>query len=280
VTRLLRFSSAIALLAVASTSNAQVARRGLPGGRGDTTTAQPQRVATGTIDGFVGDTSLAPLQAAEVKILSTNVRVNTGPNGRFRISTVPVGQYVLIVRRAGYSPTSVVVQVAASDTLRLSYTLERAATTLAAATVTAPRMSTRMADFDRRRRAGLGEFLTGEEIDKRAAVYATDLMRRFRSINVSPSSQKVVGGAPEQYALSKREGGSFNSAPGGGGGYCAMTVLVDDVRMPTPFNLDMLPSPRLLGAIEVYAGPATVPPQWSGYDTTCGVIAVWTKDGY
>lgn len=276
-------AAALALAAIVAIPpcvlGAQSVRRGLPGARGDSAAPQ-RRVALGIIDGFVGDTSLAPLQAAEVKLLSTNVKVNTGPNGRFRISAVPVGQYVLIVRRAGFAPTSVVVQVSATDTLRLSYSLERTATSLAAATVTAARTSARMGDFERRRKAAQGEFLTGEEIDKRAAVYTTDLMRRFRSVNVSPSSQRVVGGAPEQYALSRREGGTYNSAPGGAGGYCAMTVLVDDVKMPSPFNLDMLPSPRLLAGIEVYAGPATVPPQWSGYDTTCGVIVVWTKDGY
>jgi hypothetical protein len=60
---------------------------------------------------------------------------------------------------------------------------------------------------------------------------------------------------------------------------CFMTVLVDGVAMPAPFNLDLLPSPHDLAGIEVYAGPATIPPQYSGYNRGCGLILIWTKDG-
>ena len=106
------------------------------------------------------------------------------------------------------------------------------------------------------------------------------LLRKFVSINVSPSNTNSSGGAPEYFALSRREGGSILGATGGGNGYCAMQVYVDDVRMPVPFNLDMLPSPRLLSGIEVYAGSATLPAKYNTMDSGCGVVLVWTKDGY
>ena len=57
-----------------------------------------------------------------------------------------------------------------------------------------------------------------------------------------------------------------------------MQVYVDGVAMPTPFNLDELPSPKNLAGIEIYSGPATTPPQYGGVDRRCGVIVVWTKD--
>src|SRR5689334_21736704 len=79
----------------------------------------------GTIDGIVSDTNLVPLQGAFISVLGTAIRVGTGPNGRFRITKVPVGQYLLIVKRVGYKPTSAVVDVPATDTLRLAYTLEQ-----------------------------------------------------------------------------------------------------------------------------------------------------------
>jgi hypothetical protein len=263
---------AIALATTAATgAHAQVVRKGLPGGP-PRDTAAARRARFGTIDGFVGDTSLAPLQAAEVKILSSNVKVSTGPNGRFRISQVPVGQYVLIVRRAGYQPVSAVVQVGA-DTLRPSYALERG-TTLDAAVVTAERGSPRMAGFEARRKVAQGEFMTADQIARRNTVFATELMRRFTSVNVGPSYTSGSGGAPEYLALSRREGGSV------GVGACPMVVVVDNVTMPTPFNLENLPSPKYLAGIEVYSGAATVPPQFAGMNRGCGVIVVWTKDGY
>lgn len=254
-------------------AGAQVARRGLPGAQRDST---PTQRATGTIDGFVGDSALNPLLSAEVKILSTNVRVNTGPNGRFRIARVPAGRYVVVVRRAGYSPTSAVIDVPASDTLRLAYELRRSTTTLAPAVITAAATSRRNMEFEQRRSAGVGEFMSEADIRKRNSVYTTELMRRFTTVNVSPSSTNYHGGMPDYYALSRREAGSLNSAQQN---YCPMAVFVDNIPMPTPFNLDLLPSPRNLMGIEVYNGAATIPPQFSGMNRGCGVILIWTKDG-
>src|SRR4051812_27430741 len=86
--------------------------------------------ALGTIDGIVSDTNLVPLHAAFITVFGTSLKIGTGSNGRFRITKVPVGQYLVIVKRVGYRPTSAVVQVPASDTLRLAYTLEPITTTL------------------------------------------------------------------------------------------------------------------------------------------------------
>lgn len=226
----------------------------------------------GTIDGIVTDTSLAPLRGAFVSILRTNIRVGTGPNGRFRITKVPAGQYLLIVKRGGFSPTSLVVEVPAADTVRLAYTLTPAATVLPGVTVTEQSVSLKMLDFERRKRGGQGEFMNADEIDRRGSVFATELMRKFTTINVAPV--KTGGNSMTEYfALSRREGGGLVSNG------CAMTVYLDQVPMPTPFNLDLLPSPRSLAGIEVYAGPSTIPPQFSGMNRGCGVIMVWTKDG-
>ena len=236
--------------------------------RGDTTRALPN---LGTIDGIVSDTNLAPIRGAFVSILSSKIRVGTGPNGRFRITRVPPGPYLVIVKRAGYHPVSSVVEVPSTDTVRLSYTLTESAITLAPMVATEKEVSARMRDFESRKRFGLGEFMTREEIEKRNPVFATELFRKFGTINVGPSHSTSVA---EYFALSKREGGTV------GLGACPMTVYLDQVPLPTPFNLDLLPPPKDLAGIEVYAGSATIPPQFNGYNRGCGVILVWTKDGY
>ena len=223
------------------------------------------------IDGIVTDTNLVPLRGAFVSVLNSSIRVGTGPNGRFRITKVPPGQYLLIIKRGGYHPTSAMVDVPPSDTVRLAYTLTQAAATLEGVIVTERQVSFKMLEFEYRKKLGFGEFLTQEEIEKRNAVFATELFRRFRTINVGPSRTSSV---TEYYALSSREGANPQL------GACPMTVYVDQVPMPTPFNLDLLPSPKNLAGIEVYAGSATIPPQFNGYNRGCGVILVWTKDGY
>jgi len=228
--------------------------------------------AFGTIDGIVSDTNLTPLHAAFVSILGTSIRVGTGPNGRFRIVRVPAGQYLLIVKRVGYRPVSSVVDVAASDTLRVAYTLADApqVTTLGTVVVTEPSSSERLAGFESRRKLGVGEFLTREQIERANTVYTTELMRKFSSINVSPSHTSAL---TEYFALSGREGGNPTV------GACPMQVYLDQVPLPTPFNLDLLPTPKDLAGIEVYAGSSTIPPQFAGPNRGCGVILVWTKAG-
>jgi hypothetical protein len=223
----------------------------------------------GTIDGVVSDSNLVPIHAAFVSVLGTNIRVGTGPNGRFRITKVPSGQYLLIVKRVGYHPTSAVVEVPANDTARLAYTLNQLSQTLDGVVVTEKSLSVRMLEFEMRRRAGSGQFMTQEEIEKRNSVFPTELFRKFLSIDVAPNRNSSI---TEYYALSKREGGNPSL------GACPMQVYLDQVPLPTPFNLDLLPSPRDIAGIEVYAGSATIPPQFNGFNRGCGVILVWTKD--
>ena len=225
----------------------------------------------GTVDGIVTDTNLVPLRGAFVSVLNSSIRVGTGPNGRFRISRIPPGQYLLIVKRGGYRPTSTMVDVKASDTLRLSYTLSEAVATLEGVTVTEKAVSFRMMEFEGRRKLGFGQFMTQEEIERRGSAFATELFRNFTTINVSPSRSSSM---TEWYALSNREGGNPQL------GACPMTVYLDQVPMPTPFNLDLLPSPKNIAGIEVYAGSSTIPPQFNGPNRGCGIILIWTKEGY
>jgi hypothetical protein len=229
----------------------------------------PLARSMGTIDGIVSDTNLVPLQAAFVSVLGTKIRVGTGPNGRFRILKVPAGQYLVIVKRVGYRPTSGVIEVQPSDTVRLAYTLEQITTTLDPVLIAEKPLSVRMGEFVARRRAGTGQYMTQEQIERINAVYPTELFRRFTSINVSPNRARSL---TEYFALSHREGGNPSL------GACPMQVLLDDVPLPTPFNLDLLPSPRDIAGIEVYAGPSTTPPKYNGFNRGCGVILIWTKD--
>src|ERR1019366_1480981 len=158
----------LSFLAAQATLAAQEVRRTLPGTRPDSATASTRpgvmpgsaeaTISYGVIDGLVTDTSLVPLRGARISILRTTLQIGTGPNGRFRIVDVPSGQYIVMIRRAGFRPASQVLQVNPSDTLRLSYVLSEATAELAPVTVTAQRRSARMMEFEMRRKQGQGEF--------------------------------------------------------------------------------------------------------------------------
>jgi hypothetical protein len=231
--------------------------------------------ARGVIDGIVTDSLLSPLAGADVTVVGTGARVTTSESGRFRFLQVPAGQYLLVVRRIGYAPTSGIVEVTADDTLRLSYTLLRSTVLLDTVRVREQRVSMRMLEFEQRRRQGQGQFLTQEEIERRGSLAATDFLRNFRGVEVSRITTQAFAGS---LALSRREGGGFTRDQQQA--YCVMQVLLDGIVLPQNFDLDLLPPPKQIAGIEVYTGPATIPPQFSGADRRCGVIAVWTRDGY
>jgi hypothetical protein len=263
---------------------AQEIRRTLPGTRRDTDTMPPRPQSAGAtvtgpgvgmIDGLITDSALVPLRGARVSILRTTISVATGPNGRFRITDIPAGQYILIIRRAGYHPTSMVTAINPRDTLRLSYTLSQAPTELAPVIVAEKKKSLKLMEFEYRMKLGQGEFMTQEQIEQHNPSYATELLRTFGTIDVTPTS---TGGPEIYYPVSRRATGGMTPT---GQAACFMTVYLDNVPLPVPFNLDLLPSPRELAGIEVYAGDATVPVQFSGLSrSSCGVILIWTKDGF
>src|SRR5258708_25930469 len=86
--------------------------------------ARPGTVAaqTGKITGVVRDSATnQPLEGVEVYIEGTGVAVNTAPNGRYFLISVPPRVYTIVTRRPGYrSPAvrgvSVVIQVTAQPT--------------------------------------------------------------------------------------------------------------------------------------------------------------------
>ena len=234
----------------------------------------PPQAGIGVIDGAVTDTLLRPLGAADVSVVGVGAHVITAESGRFRILQVPAGQYLLVVRRIGFAPTSGIIEVPANDTLRLSYILARTTNMLDTIRVKETRVSLRMLEFESRRAAGIGQFITQEQIDRRGSRDASDFLRTLRGIEVSRITNNQFAGT---VALSKREGGSVG---GDGSGACSMQVILDGIVLPRFFNLDLLPSPKQIAGIEVYSGAATVPPQFGGADRRCGMILIWTRDGY
>lgn len=227
------------------------------------------------IDGTVTDTLLQPLGSADVSVVGTGARVVTSENGRFLMLQVPPGQYLLVVRRIGYAPTSGIIEVPERDTLRLSYTLVRSSNLLDTVRVRSSRVTMRMFDFEKRRQQGLGQFITQEEIERRGSVQTSDFLRYMRGVQVSQNTTQAFGGTQ---VYSRREGGGYDGNQQQQ--FCPMQVLLDGIILPSYFNLDLLPPPKQIAGIEVYSGAATIPPQFGGVDRRCGLVAVWTRDGY
>jgi len=232
-----------------------------------------KRPTHGVIDGLVTDTLLVPMRDAEIGILRTPVKIATSAQGRFRITDVQMGTYILTVRRFGYRPTATVISVNGGDTLRLSYALMPLGVgRLDTVRVTERQMSRNLIDFERRRQLGVGKFLTATDLEKRGSIDVATVMRGFSTLAVVRDDATGVTSLQ-----SRRDQG--NMLTGGGAGACPVQVVVDNILMPSEFDVELLPRPKEIAGIEVYAGPSGVPSQFAGQDRRCGMVLIWTKDG-
>jgi hypothetical protein len=211
----------------------------------------------GVIDGVVTDSALAPLGDATVSLLASNVRVVTGPNGRFQVRDLTPGVFILLVRRIGYEAASIRLQLTAGDTVRPSVALQRASTKLETVAINGQRLTPAMQEFESRRKIGEGHFVTQADIDKRNPLALSDMLNGIPSVLVDPG------------------GGIHNLRQNG----CQFNIFVDGVKLPMR-SLDDVAVPKEVAGIEVYMGAATIPLQYkSPSGSFCGVILVWTRIG-
>jgi hypothetical protein len=226
----------------------------------------------------VTDTGLVPIASTEIEFVGTTLRTTTDARGRFAVTDLPPSTYLIAARRLSFQPTVNIAELRGGDTLRLALMLQPSVTTLTPVIVRERSTSARLREFEERRRAGVGEFFTQEQIEARNPTSVTDLLRQSRTLNISPEGSGAV------LAKSGRTW-AYN---------CFVQVFLDGIPLAgagrpqppggdlPPPDLSRLPSPKEIMGIEIYAGSATAP-NWLpiGRDkgrTGCGVIMLWTRD--
>lgn len=224
----------------------------------------------GAILGAVTDTALAPIADADVEFVGTAIQVKSDATGRFLVTSLPPGSYIVIARRVSFQPSVNVAEVRPGDTLRLAFLLQPAAAELKPVLVTERAGSARLKEFESRRAKGVGEFFTQQQIEARNVQAVIDLLWESKTIRLKQTGLGAV-------ALSRRNFGYD----------CYMQVYVDGVPLDGPkggpVDIMSLPSPKEIMGIEIYAGAATTP-IWLPADrgmshTGCGAIMLWTRNG-
>ena len=229
-----------------------------------------QTKVSGTIDGVVRDSALRPLDNASAWILGTGVELTTRPNGRFLITDIPPGEYIVVVRKIGFAPFSTVIQVPARDTVRPSFELAKADVSLDTIRVTAvaPKFSPMLQEFEDRRKAGRGQFITEDQIHKLNFAELGDYLRTLHSVHVNDSGVVVSARFP----------------------MCPLQWFVDGVLLPNSANPNLeMPKVNEIYGIEVYETIGTIPVQYATMGvgngnalrggSFCGVVLLWTKRG-
>jgi hypothetical protein len=211
----------------------------------------------------VRDTTGAPRLGAIVTVDAAPGRLaRTGPDGAFRLDSLPLGTTTAVVRAIGFPPQSLPVAVRPGVPAPLEVTL-RGVVTLAGVTVRATRTaaSSYMLDaVNRRRRLSLGGFIDSTTI------------HRYQQLRT---------------AFAQAPTGIVRALPGGAWGLatmagCPFLVAVDGRLSQWDLVMDL--PPDYVVAIETYR-PRTHPSEYeylyeqakAGATGGCGLVLVWTR---
>jgi len=212
--------------------------------------------ARGDVVGQVRDSAGLPIASAHVA--ATGRYTLSDSAGRFLLRALPAGRIAVTVRRLGFEPGETTLVVVEGREQPLIVVLVALPLDLPA--VTARAYATRLVDFNRHRETGGGRYFDRAQIEKSHAQLTSDLLRRVPGVEMLTDQS----GRP---VLRMRR-----SARG-----CPPDYWVDGIRAQG-LGVDDLPIGDI-EALEVYSGPAGLPPEYMNRlgNPGCGAIVIWTR---
>jgi hypothetical protein len=231
----------------------------------------PAQASSGSIVGISVDDRRSPLAGVEIR--SGSRAVLTGADGRFVLDGLIAGPRQFVARRVGYAPESLSVNFDPIRADTLEFVMRPAVTELDRLDVVdAPLISPRLQGFESRRaRKNGGQFVTRETIERQMPQVTSDLLRRLLGVRIVDSMgvQLPVSTRGPKPTLTSR---NVPNAP------CVLRVAVDGQLKEPYFPMNTITVADVHG-IEVYSGPANLPPEFGGSrrDAGCGLIMIWTR---
>lgn len=214
------------------------------------------RAQQGRVVGHVRDSAGTPIVAAQVS--SAAHRTLTDTAGRFSLDGLPAGTVLIRFRRLGYEPrdSSMVVSADHRDSMRvvlIALPIELAGVSSEAARLV-------LVDFYRHKSTGTGRYFDRAQIEAFNARETSDILRRLPGIQLRPDAN-----------------GRLILRMGRSSGNCPPDFWIDGVRAAF-LNVDDIPL-NDIEALEVYNGPAGLPPEYLNRfgNPTCGAVVIWTR---
>jgi hypothetical protein len=208
---------------------------------------------TAMLSGVVRGTGDVPVESADISVRGARATAKTDARGRYSISGLPAGTQMLDVRRVGYSPAELSVELRSGTMVTGDVRLRRIVN-LDSIRVVATRQH--YSEFTAlRQRSVSGIFLDPDDIAAQGAVFMTDVIRRMIP------GIALAGTASNPVAI-------VNRGPNKG---CREPVILNGIPGPNSINDFALPG---LGAIAVYQAGDIAPGEAVG---PCGAIMIWTR---
>lgn len=211
-----------------------------------------------------------PVKGAEVTVKAgRNERVmRADSTGLARFDSVRTGDIEIFVRRLGMKAVTLQTKVQQGDN-SVTVFVDETPTLLEERRVTDTRpVVGRHQELEMRlKRQEASSVVLAAEIEKRNPVKLSSMLRRLPGLTIADSLGQTV-------AISSRGmKPSLMSKVN-----CIMRVMIDGILMAPQTSLDAI-VPTEVYAVEVFNGPARIPPTLSASrtDSWCGLIAIWTK---
>jgi outer membrane receptor for Fe3+-dicitrate len=228
----------------------------------------------GVLTGVVTAPNAAPLAQARVSISDTPLAAVTDSTGGFRVARIPPGMRTLEIKRLGYLPLALPVEVLAGEILHLQLALSPETVVLTSVHVDASAADPALRGFNARRARGTGTYFNREELDRMQPRVFTDILRRVAGVQIQAGIERYGSGSTVQ--MGRNSGGL-------GARVCPVEFFVNGTPFPSARdgNINHFIAPEDVVAVEVYAGTSQVPQEFSSgmYNTRCGIVIVWTRSG-
>ena len=223
------------------------------------------------------------LGGADVAVLdqarSLVLRAATASDGSFSFAVRP-GRYLVRVILIGYKSAESSLLSVTDAVVRVNFELQDSVIAVSGVTAAAAPRSRRLESTGlyERMRDGRGAYIMREEIEKKHADRISQLVIGRAGLRVQQVTRGASSGITRGDLVMR--GGMQTSMRSA---YCFPRIYLDGVlarasstSAPT-LTLDEIAKPEEIEAIEIYRSSSQIPPEFSGADSSCGVVVVWTR---
>lgn len=255
-------------------SIAELARLNRAALRGDSV----RPAGSANVRGVVRGTDGRVVDGAQVAMFGFEAGVRTGAEGAFALTGLPAGTQSIEFRALGYVPSRLTLDLASDERREVNVVLERGnGQALAPVTIVGRGTSFDRTGFAARLKAGVGEFITQEQIERRRVFDTMQLLSQVRRAYLTVGGTGVVVMFPIPVGRGiAQTGGALSDK--GVPTRCFPAYWVDGLFVGgEPSDVNNVVRPHEIRGIEVYVDPATAPALYRRPEISCGVVLIWTK---
>ena len=216
---------------------------------------------TGTVLNVDGQ----PISGASVRAWGTDRETLTSDRGTFVLDSLPAGTRTVEARTLGWAPVRSTAHLSESRVANTEFRFTERVVVLPTVTTRAQLVYARkLIEFERRRRAGFGHFLTPSFLESRPNVKLGELLRELPGVRVVSTD---VSANPTRTVLMPMQGGAGTVS-------CVPTLWIDGVREASG-DFELLRSDVIAG-VEIYPRAFDRPAQFTD-GSKCGAVIVWLR---